>query len=98
VLGASLAGISALAAAWKTAMGSAYQRSRRLRNGLESWRLVQYADLCRARHKSAYADSRIMPRRAGSALFKGIAVTGVSLFDRSYTNLFNPVGGSGLQP
>jgi hypothetical protein len=24
--------------------------------------LVRYADLCRARHKSAYADSRVMPR------------------------------------
>jgi RNA-directed DNA polymerase len=24
--------------------------------------LVRFADLCRARHKSAYADSRVMPR------------------------------------
>jgi adenylate kinase len=26
--------------------------------------LIRYADLCRARHKSAYAESRIMPRSA----------------------------------
>jgi hypothetical protein len=24
--------------------------------------VIRYADLCRARHKSAYADSRVMPR------------------------------------
>jgi hypothetical protein len=29
--------------------------------GLGTWRLVRYADLCRARDKSAYADSGIMP-------------------------------------
>ena len=27
--------------------------------------VVRYADLCRARHKSAYADSRVMPRGVG---------------------------------
>ena len=27
--------------------------------------LVRYADLCRARHKSAYADCRVMPRGVG---------------------------------
>jgi RNA-directed DNA polymerase len=29
---------------WNTAMGSAYQRSQRRRNGLGNWRLVRYAD------------------------------------------------------
>ena len=29
---------------WDTAMGSAYQRSQRRRNGLGNWRLVRYAD------------------------------------------------------
>ena len=27
--------------------------------------LVRYADLCRCRHKSAYAEDRIMPRNGG---------------------------------
>src|SRR6187200_2913982 len=27
--------------------------------------VVRYADLCRARHKSAYADCRVMPRGVG---------------------------------
>jgi RNA-directed DNA polymerase len=29
--------------------------------------LVRYADLCRIRHKSAYAESRVMPRRGDHA-------------------------------
>jgi RNA-directed DNA polymerase len=29
--------------------------------------LVRYADLCRARHKSAYAEARVMPTRPGMA-------------------------------
>ena len=33
--------------------------------------LVRYADLCRTRHKSAYADHRIMPRDGGSVLVAG---------------------------
>src|SRR3954447_16733262 len=37
-------------------------RQRRRRGGLPNFRLVRFADLCRARHKSAYADSRVMPR------------------------------------
>jgi hypothetical protein len=36
-------------------------RQRRRRHGLANYRLVRYADLCRARHKSAYAEDRIMP-------------------------------------
>ena len=33
--------------------------------------LVRYADLCRARHKSAYAAHRIMPTRLPDALVRG---------------------------
>jgi RNA-directed DNA polymerase len=42
-------------------MSTAYLRSRRRVKGLPRWRIVRYADLCRIRHKSAYADRRIMP-------------------------------------
>jgi RNA-directed DNA polymerase len=31
----------------------------------------RYADLCRARHKSAYAEHRIMPTRLPDALVRG---------------------------
>src|SRR3712207_127565 len=47
---------------WRQTMHSWHQRDRRRRQGLGSWKLERYADLCRARHKSAYADSRVMPR------------------------------------
>jgi hypothetical protein len=33
--------------------------------------LVRYADLCRARHKSAYAEHRIMPTGLPDALVRG---------------------------
>jgi len=48
---------------WHQEMGTGKQRANRKAKGLGSWRLIRYADLCRARHKSAYADSRIMPSR-----------------------------------
>jgi len=35
--------------------------------------LVRYADLCRARHKSAYAEARIMPARLARGLVSGAA-------------------------
>jgi RNA-directed DNA polymerase len=38
-----------------------WRRQNRARKGLGNWRLVRYADLCRPRHKSAYAEARIMP-------------------------------------
>jgi len=41
----------------------ANERRRRRRRGLPNYRLVRYADLCRARHKSAYAERGIMPSR-----------------------------------
>ena len=40
------------------------ERAKRLRHGLPNFRLVRYADLCRIRHKTAYADRRIMPTAA----------------------------------
>jgi RNA-directed DNA polymerase len=41
---------------WKTggAMSTGDRRTARRHNGLPNWRIVRYADLCRARHKSAY--------------------------------------------
>ncbi|MGI8612426.1 MAG: reverse transcriptase domain-containing protein [Nocardioidaceae bacterium] len=49
-------------------MSTAYLRSRRRVHGLPRWRIVRYADLCRARHKSAYVDRRIMPREGRESL------------------------------
>jgi len=46
---------------WQAQMGTDGQRRKRRRNGLGNWRLIRYADLCRPRHKSAYADIRVMP-------------------------------------
>ncbi len=52
--------------AWE-AMGDFNARRKRRRQGLPNYRLVRYADLCRHRHKSAYAEDRIMPRIAVAA-------------------------------
>jgi len=41
---------------------TAKQRWTRRQKGLPNYRLIRYADLCRARHKSAYAEVRVMPR------------------------------------
>ena len=49
-------------------MSTENRRHRHRRLGLPTWRLVRYADLCRRRHKSAYADRRIMPSRARTVL------------------------------
>jgi RNA-directed DNA polymerase len=48
---------------WKPGgtMAAHHQRIRRRAKSLPNWRVVRYADLCRARHKSAYAEARIMP-------------------------------------
>jgi retron-type reverse transcriptase len=35
------------------------------KNGKGLGKLIRYADLCRCRHKSAYAEDRIMPRNRG---------------------------------
>jgi hypothetical protein len=49
------------------------QRAIRRAKGLGNYRLVRYADLYRARHKSAYAESRIMPTRRPDALVRGVS-------------------------
>ena len=36
-------------------------------------RYIRYADLCRARHKPAYAEVRIMPMRSARVLVSGLA-------------------------
>ena len=57
-------------------MNTTYQRHARRKKGLPTWRIVRYADLCRSRHKSAYAEHRIMPTRLPDALVGGgLAIT-----------------------
>jgi retron-type reverse transcriptase len=46
---------------WHQEMGSDGQRRKRRRDGKGNWKIIRYADLCRVRHKSAYAEVRIMP-------------------------------------
>ena len=41
--------------------------------GLPNWRIVRYADLCRARHKSAYAEARVMPTWSSDALVRAVS-------------------------
>jgi RNA-directed DNA polymerase len=48
-----------------------YQRVKRRRLGLPNYRLIRYADLCRARHKSNYAEHWIMPTGAVKVLVSG---------------------------
>jgi RNA-directed DNA polymerase len=56
-------------------MDTDHHRRARRAKGLPTWRIVRYADLCRTRHKSAYADHRIMPRVGGDArVGKGFGV------------------------
>jgi RNA-directed DNA polymerase len=64
---------------WRTggAMSTQSRRAARRRKGLPNWKAVRYADLCRARHKSAYAEARVMPARLLDALVR--AVSGFSL-------------------
>jgi RNA-directed DNA polymerase len=47
------------------------ERAKRRRHCLPNYRLVRYADLCRARHKSAYAEVRVMPRWLADRLASG---------------------------
>jgi hypothetical protein len=49
-------------------MGTWHQRDRRRKQGLGCWKLIRYADLCRTRHKSHYAEHRIMPNGVVKAL------------------------------
>ena len=64
-----------LMAPWKPGgvMGTGNRRTVRRRNGLPTWRPVRYADLCRARHKSAYAEDRVMPIRLADAVVSVVA-------------------------
>jgi len=50
---------------------SPYQRAKRRAHGLPNYRLARYADLFRARNKSAYADHRIMPSVVAEVLVSG---------------------------
>ena len=50
-----------------------YRRGRRRAVGLPSWRLVRYADLCRTRHRSAYAACRVMPNRGDGSVVDQVA-------------------------
>jgi RNA-directed DNA polymerase len=47
-----------------------WERRKRRRRGQANYRLVRYADLCRARHKSAYAESRVMPTSSADGLVR----------------------------
>jgi hypothetical protein len=43
--------------------------------GYRRLRYVRYAELCQARHKSAYADCLVMPREAVESLVGGVGMT-----------------------
>jgi RNA-directed DNA polymerase len=62
------------------------QRNKRARKGQGNWRLIRYADLCRPRHKSAYAEARVMP----TGLLEGLPGGRAWLSDRH-----NPAGAGG---
>ena len=59
-------------------MGTQWQRAKRRKQGLGTWRLVRYADLCRRRHKSAYAELRVMPTLVPDSLVAGWFAVGWS--------------------
>ena len=59
-------------------MGTDQQRAKRKRQGLGNWKLVRYADLCRARHKSAYAEVRVMPTVVVDPLVRAVSRSLVS--------------------
>ena len=68
-----------LTAPWQPGgeMSASYRRMRLRAHGAATWRMVRYADLCRARHKSAYAEDRIMPTWLSDALVSDwLTVTG----------------------
>ena len=52
------------------AAGVRYREGATLRAAPGTPVLVRYADLCRARHKSAYAEARIMPTLVPGALVR----------------------------
>jgi RNA-directed DNA polymerase len=50
------------------AHGTGGRRAAHRARGGATYRIVRYADLCRARHKSAYAEARVMPTPVSDAL------------------------------
>jgi RNA-directed DNA polymerase len=63
---------------WHQDMGTGAQRARRRRNGQGNHRLVRYADLCRGRHKSAYAEVWVMPTLVLDLLVRAVSSFPVS--------------------
>ena len=63
---------------WQKLMGTQNQRTRRRKNSLGTWRLIRYCDLCRCRHKSAYAEYPIMPSVSVEVLVNDVATAGWS--------------------
>jgi RNA-directed DNA polymerase len=51
---------------------NSWTRARYRKRGGATYRLVRYADLCRARHKSAYAEVRVMPTRSANCLVRAM--------------------------
>ncbi|WP_195905368.1 hypothetical protein [Parafrankia elaeagni] len=49
------------------------ERAKRRRHGLANYRIIRYADLCRRRHKSAYAEVRVMPTLALVSLVRAVS-------------------------
>jgi RNA-directed DNA polymerase len=58
--------------AWERDMSPPWRRQLRRRHGLPNYRLVRFADLCRPRHKSAYAEARVMPTLVSDALVRAV--------------------------
>jgi retron-type reverse transcriptase len=58
---------------WHQEMGSDGQRRKRRRDGKGNWKIIRYADLCRARHKSAYAEVRVMPTWLAESLVRVVS-------------------------
>ncbi|MGW0828516.1 reverse transcriptase domain-containing protein [Streptomyces sp. NPDC002845] len=52
---------------WQQEMGNRLQREKRIRRGQGNWKIIRYADLCRVRHRSAYAVCWVMPTAAATA-------------------------------
>jgi RNA-directed DNA polymerase len=55
------------------AHGTDMRRFTHRRRGGATYRIIRYADLCRVRHKSAYAEVRIMPMWSAGVLVSGLA-------------------------
>jgi len=53
-------------------MSTSGKRAYRRSTGRPTWRIIRYADLCRPRHKSAYAEVRVMPTGPADALVSGL--------------------------